>query len=94
VPRFGRRERRRRRKAANDIHPIRSAPGKEPLSVSAAMAVPDDIQAKYADFLKLPETGIVKLMPRGMHNDVMPSRMEDGAYYSFCSPVSRIRSWE
>jgi len=51
--------------------------------VASFLAPPQEITDKYSDFLKLPETGIVKLMPRGLHNNLMDARMEGGAYYSF-----------
>jgi hypothetical protein len=47
------------------------------------LAPPPDIVSKYSDFLRLPETGLVKLYPRGKRNDVMGPRMDGGAYYSF-----------
>lgn len=50
---------------------------------ASLLEVPPDIIAKYSDFLKLPETGAIKLLPRGMFSDVMRSKMEGGAYYSF-----------
>jgi len=51
--------------------------------VASMLEPPQEITDKYADFLKLPETGVVKLMPRGLHNSLMDSRLEGGAYYSF-----------
>lgn len=46
------------------------------------LAVPEDLQQKYAAFLKESGTGILKLLPRGRHESVMTIRGA-GAYYSF-----------
>ncbi len=50
---------------------------------ASLLAPPPDITSKYAEFLKTPETGIVKLFRRGTRRDVMGPRMDGGAYYSF-----------
>jgi TonB family protein len=46
------------------------------------LAVPEDVAIKYTDFLKLPKTGVAKILPRGLREDVMLTR-GGGAYYSF-----------
>jgi hypothetical protein len=46
------------------------------------LAVPAEWEARYETFLKDPEAGIIKLLPRGKYEDVMKMRGA-GAYYSF-----------
>jgi hypothetical protein len=47
------------------------------------LAVPPDEQTRLADFLKLPDTGLVKLLPRGKYDDTIVGLNGGGAYYSF-----------
>src|SRR5262245_23792235 len=49
---------------------------------SKLLAVPDEWQTRYETFLKDPNAGIIKLLPRGKYAELM--KMEGGgAYYSF-----------
>jgi hypothetical protein len=42
----------------------------------------DKDQAKFAEFLKQPDTGLIRLLPRGLYDDRLTIR-GGGAYYSF-----------
>jgi len=42
----------------------------------------DKDQAKFAEFLKQPETGLIRILPRGLYDNRLPIR-GGGAYYSF-----------
>jgi len=44
------------------------------------LAVPDDLSAHYRDFLRIPGTGLIRLLPRGKY-EFLPKG--GGAYYSF-----------
>jgi hypothetical protein len=44
------------------------------------LAVPDDLSARYKDFLRIPGTGLTRLLPRGKY-EFFPKG--GGAYYSF-----------
>jgi hypothetical protein len=46
------------------------------------LSVSDEDRAKFADFLKQPDTGIIRLLPREKYNDRTMIR-GGGAYYSF-----------
>ena len=63
----------------SDIRSLREALTAKEAKFLAPSA--EDI-AKYAEFLKQPDTGICRLMPRGLYEKVLTIR-EGGAYYSF-----------
>jgi hypothetical protein len=44
---------------------------------------PDDERQRLAEFLKQPDTGLIKLLPRGKYDDVVVGSRGGGAYYSF-----------
>ena len=46
------------------------------------LAVPSDISAQFAEFLKKKDTGLIRLLPRGKYENAMLMR-GGGAYYSF-----------
>ena len=47
------------------------------------LAVPGEDFATHQAFLKLPDTGLIKLLPRGKYPDTAVGMREGGAYYSF-----------
>jgi hypothetical protein len=47
------------------------------------LAVPADDWARYQDFLKNPDTGLIRLLPREKYEDTVVGMREAGAYYSF-----------